>query len=141
MPATSFGRSFLLPHWRVTTLYADSHSDRPETVESLFIAWRLTGDSRYRDYGWSIFEAIETHCRVETGGYASILNVDELPVTHEDKMETFLMVSVIVRKFLAACAHYLRRARRSNTCTCYSRTTPSYRYLVSTSTLIHHQWK
>jgi hypothetical protein len=68
---------------------------RPETVESLFIAFRLTGDPRYREYGWKIFQAIETHCRVETGGYASIINVDEVPVRKEDKMETFLMVSFL----------------------------------------------
>ena len=66
---------------------------RPETVESLFIAFRLTGNQRYRDYGWSIFQAIEKHCKVETGGYASILNVDENPAKFEDKMETFFMVS------------------------------------------------
>lgn len=65
----------------------------PETVESLFIAYRLTKDNRYRDYGWGIFQAIEKHCRIETGGYATILNVDDIPVQHEDKMETFLMVS------------------------------------------------
>ena len=65
---------------------------RPETVESLFIAYRLTGDQRYRDYGWSIFQAIEKHCKIESGGYASVLNVDMVPVEYEDKMETFLMV-------------------------------------------------
>lgn len=67
-------------------------SRSPETVESLFIAWRLTGDARYRTYGWNIFQAIEKHCRVDSGGYASIFNVDALPVEYEDKMETFLMV-------------------------------------------------
>ncbi|KAF7338966.1 Glycoside hydrolase family 47 protein [Mycena venus] len=65
---------------------------RPETVESLFLAWRLTGHPKYRAYGWEIFQAIETHCRVPGGGYASVLNVEEVPVTWEDKMETFLMV-------------------------------------------------
>ena len=70
---------------------------RPETVESLFIAFRLTGNQRYRDYGWSIFQAIEKHCKVETGGYASILNVDENPAKFEDKMETFFMVSFCPR--------------------------------------------
>ncbi|PSR72033.1 hypothetical protein PHLCEN_2v12099 [Hermanssonia centrifuga] len=64
---------------------------RPETIESLFLAFRLTGDNRYRQYGWSIFQAIEMHCRIPTGGYASIVNVDELPVKHEDRMETFMM--------------------------------------------------
>lgn len=73
---------------------------RPETVESLFLAFRLTGDSRYRDYGWSIFQAIEKHCRIASGGYASILNVDEVPVKHEDKMETFLMSETLKYLYL-----------------------------------------
>lgn len=70
--------------------------DRPETVESLFIAYRLTGDEKYRNWGWEIFSAIEEHCKVPEGGYAAILNVDALPVEHEDKMETFLMVSISI---------------------------------------------
>lgn len=65
---------------------------RPETIESLFIAFRLTGDKRYRDDGWRIFQSIQKHCRVETGGYASIINVDQNPAQQEDKMETFLIV-------------------------------------------------
>ena len=66
-------------------------ASRPETIESLFVAYRLTGEQRYRDYGWAIFEAIEKHCRIESGGYASILDVNQVPATYEDKMETFLM--------------------------------------------------
>lgn len=50
----------------------------------------------YREQGWEIFQAIEKHCRIESGGYASILNVDAVPVEHEDKMETFLLVRVCV---------------------------------------------
>jgi hypothetical protein len=65
---------------------------RPETVESLFLAYRLTGDQLYRDHGWRIFQAIERHCRVEGGGYATIINVDENPARLEDKMETFFLV-------------------------------------------------
>lgn len=65
----------------------------PETIESLFLAYRLTGDQRYRDYGWAIFQSIEKYCRIESGGYASVLDVNSIPVTHENKMETFLMVS------------------------------------------------
>ncbi|KAG1885838.1 glycoside hydrolase [Suillus subluteus] len=64
---------------------------RPETVESIFIAFRLTGDPKYRDYGWAIFQAIEKHCRIPTGGYASVINVDQVPMEYDDKMETFLM--------------------------------------------------
>lgn len=64
----------------------------PETVESLFIAWRLTGDVRYREYAWGIFQAIEKHCRLPGGGYATILDVDTVPVRHDDKQETFYLV-------------------------------------------------
>ncbi|KAI0354739.1 glycoside hydrolase [Trametes cingulata] len=73
---------------------------RPETVESLFIAYRLTGNEHYRKYGWQIFEAIEKHCKIETGGYASIFNVDQVPVEHEDKMETFLMSETLKYLYL-----------------------------------------
>lgn len=73
---------------------------RPETVESLFIAFRLTGDERFRKFGWDIFQAIEAHCRVETGGYASVWNVDAVPVARLDNMETFFLVrqSVVYAK-------------------------------------------
>ncbi|ETW86588.1 glycoside hydrolase family 47 protein [Heterobasidion irregulare TC 32-1] len=73
---------------------------RPETVESLFVAFRLTGDRRYREWGWRIFQSIQTHCRIPTGGYAAIVNVDEVPVRHEDKMETFLMSETLKYLFL-----------------------------------------
>lgn len=64
-------------------------------MESLFIAFRLTGDRRYRDWGWEIFQAIERHCKIESGGYASVLNVDDANTKMDDKMETFLLVSRI----------------------------------------------
>ncbi|KAI9569469.1 glycoside hydrolase family 47 protein [Boletus coccyginus] len=73
---------------------------RPETVESLFLAFRLTGDTLYRDHGWAIFQAIEKHCRVATGGFASVKNVDQVPVELEDKMETFLMSETLKYLYL-----------------------------------------
>jgi mannosyl-oligosaccharide alpha-1,2-mannosidase len=44
--------------------------------------------------GWKIFKAFEAHCQLDDGGFASIRDVDELPVHHEDRMETFWIVSV-----------------------------------------------
>ncbi|KAF8971818.1 glycoside hydrolase family 47 protein [Flammula alnicola] len=73
---------------------------RPETVESLFLAYRLTGDQRYRDQGWQIFQSIEKHCRVESGGYATIINVDENPARQEDKMETFFLSETLKYLYL-----------------------------------------
>jgi hypothetical protein len=64
----------------------------PEISESVFLAYRLTGDPRYRAYAWDIFSAIERHCRLPEGGYATILDVDRLPVSYLDKQETFFLV-------------------------------------------------
>jgi mannosyl-oligosaccharide alpha-1,2-mannosidase len=73
---------------------------RPETMESLFIAYRLTGDDRYREYGWKIFQSIEKYCRLESGGYASILNVDDDHSEKIDKMETFFMSETLKYLYL-----------------------------------------
>ncbi|XP_076893272.1 mannosyl-oligosaccharide 1,2-alpha-mannosidase MNS3-like [Bidens hawaiensis] len=44
---------------------ADRHNLlRPETVESLFILYRITEDSKYREWGWSIFKAFEKYTKV-----------------------------------------------------------------------------
>lgn len=55
-------------------------------LESLFLMFRLTGDEKYRDWGWQTFQAIEKHCRMPQGGYAALLDVRQ-PNSKEDKME------------------------------------------------------
>ncbi|KAM9994195.1 hypothetical protein ACTFIZ_005507 [Dictyostelium cf. discoideum] len=40
---------------------------RPEVVESIFIAYRLTGNTEYQDMAWKIFQAIYEVCRTENG--------------------------------------------------------------------------
>jgi mannosyl-oligosaccharide alpha-1,2-mannosidase len=47
---------------------------RPEYVESLFYAYRTTGEQRYRDWAWTAFEAMEKHCKTAYG-YAGIKDV------------------------------------------------------------------
>lgn len=61
---------------------------RPETVESLFVAFHLSGDPIYREWGWEIFQAFEKHCKLPNGAYAGIKDVDAdlAKVEHEDKM-------------------------------------------------------
>lgn len=44
------------------------------------------------EQGWHIFQSFVEHCRLPDGGFASIRDVDELPVVHEDRMETFWIV-------------------------------------------------
>ncbi|KAJ7115334.1 glycoside hydrolase [Mycena epipterygia] len=73
---------------------------RPEISESVFLAWRLTGDPRYRTYAWDIFSAIEKHCRLPGGGYATVMDVDTVPVTYADKQETFFLSETLKYLFL-----------------------------------------
>ncbi|KAJ3274208.1 hypothetical protein HDV01_003281 [Terramyces sp. JEL0728] len=55
---------------------------RPETVESLFILYRVTGKSIYREWGYSIYKSFEKYCkndvRIETPLF-------------RDKMQTFFL--------------------------------------------------
>jgi len=45
---------------------ADAHNIlRPETVESLFILWKVTGDPKYRERSWQIFRAFEQWTKVD----------------------------------------------------------------------------
>ncbi|KAL7174238.1 hypothetical protein ACSBR2_033487 [Camellia fascicularis] len=72
--------------------HADRHNLlRPETVESLFVLYRITGDLKYREWGWEIFKAFEKYTKVETGGYTSLDDVTVLPPRRRDKMETFFL--------------------------------------------------
>jgi len=45
---------------------------RPEAVEAIFMLHRVTGDPKYREWGWEIFQAFDKHCKVgvEEGGRA-----------------------------------------------------------------------
>jgi mannosyl-oligosaccharide alpha-1,2-mannosidase len=40
---------------------------RPEYVESILILYRVTGDVKYQEMGWKVFESIERFCRTDTG--------------------------------------------------------------------------
>ncbi|KAG6405028.1 hypothetical protein SASPL_132608 [Salvia splendens] len=72
--------------------YADRHNLlRPETVESLFVLFRITGDPKYREWGWDIFESFEKHTKIDSGGYTSLDDVTVVPPHKRDKMETFFL--------------------------------------------------
>jgi mannosyl-oligosaccharide alpha-1,2-mannosidase len=54
-----------------------------QTVESIFYMWRLTGDYKWRERGYEIFQAIEKHTRTEYG-YTSVMGVDGVPYQMDD---------------------------------------------------------
>ncbi|KAJ3109109.1 mannosyl-oligosaccharide alpha-1,2-mannosidase [Phlyctochytrium bullatum] len=55
---------------------------RPETVESLFVLWRVTGDRKYREWGWRIFRAFEKWAKND---------VRLVPPPPRDHMESFFL--------------------------------------------------
>jgi mannosyl-oligosaccharide alpha-1,2-mannosidase len=71
---------------------ADAHNLlRPETVESLWIMHRITKDPIYVEWGWEIYLNFEKWCRVNTGGYSSLVSVKHNPPKFRDKMESFFL--------------------------------------------------
>jgi hypothetical protein len=73
----------------------DVHNlQRPETVESLFYMWRITGDIKYRDWGWEMFKSFMNYTAVEEGaGFTSLSNANIIPPVQKDNMESFWLVS------------------------------------------------
>ena len=63
---------------------------RPEVVESLMILHRVTGKDQYREWGWEIFKAFESHCKVPAG-YSGLTNVGQVNPDLDDKMQTWFL--------------------------------------------------
>ena len=73
----------------------DQHNlQRPESVESLFYMWRITGDVKYREWGWEMFQSFMEYTAVdENGGFTSLANANVIPPKVKDNMESFWIVS------------------------------------------------
>ncbi|KAJ9270640.1 CAZyme family GH47 [Paecilomyces variotii] len=90
----------------------DRHNlQRPETVESLFYMYRITGDETYRHWGWEMFKSFIKHTAViETEddpsakdkkpsshimGFTSLSNVNTIPAAQRDNMESFWLAETL----------------------------------------------
>lgn len=60
---------------------------RPETVESLMVLYRVTGEEQYREAGRRILAAFNTRSRVETGGYSTLRDVTAAHPEKSDAQE------------------------------------------------------
>lgn len=58
---------------------------RPEVLESLYYAYRATGDRKYQDWSWNAFKAINATCRIGSG-YSAVTNVN---ATHGGNFTNF----------------------------------------------------
>ncbi|CCF37480.1 glycosyl hydrolase family 47 [Colletotrichum higginsianum] len=75
----------------------DAHNlQRPETVESLFMMYRITGNSMYREWGWKIFQSFQAHTLVPgREGYTSLNDVRTVLPTTRDNMESFWLAETL----------------------------------------------
>ncbi|KAF9579342.1 hypothetical protein BGW38_004440 [Lunasporangiospora selenospora] len=85
------------------TFYDRSVSDRryilrPETLESLWVLYRLTGDKSYQEKAWNIFLALEKNCRTEIA-YSGLNDVDKIG-SYDDKMESFFLAETMKYLYL-----------------------------------------
>ena len=85
----------------------DAHSIlRPETVESLFVLYRVTKDESLRRHGWRMWQNWERYSRVATGGYASLASVLENPPGRKKgKQESFFLSETLKYLFLLFSDH------------------------------------
>lgn len=72
---------------------------RPETIESLYYAYRATGDAKYQDMAWEAFEAIVEQTRAGSA-YASLLDVTVVDGGFDDKMESFWITETLKYLYL-----------------------------------------
>ncbi|KAI0272274.1 glycoside hydrolase [Gloeopeniophorella convolvens] len=73
---------------------------RPETVESMYLLWRTTGDAVWRERGWAVFEAVRRAARVPGGGFASVVDVYAADVMQRDEMPSWFLAETLKYLYL-----------------------------------------
>ncbi|KAJ1774288.1 hypothetical protein IW137_000051 [Coemansia sp. RSA 1287] len=74
---------------------------RPETIESIMIMYRITGDKMYKEWGWQIFQAIEKWTRTPSA-YSAYKDVTSTKGSKEwtDSMESFFLAETLKYLYL-----------------------------------------
>lgn len=75
------------------------YHNRPETIESVFYMYRITGDRVWQERGWQMFASWMTHALVP-GGVSGIRDVHRTPVQHTDSMESFTLAETFKYYYL-----------------------------------------
>jgi mannosyl-oligosaccharide alpha-1,2-mannosidase len=74
---------------------------RPEVVESYFILFRLTGDTKYRDWGWDAALALQKYCKAGPGrGYSGLRDVYSENPTQDDVQQSFFLAETLKYLYL-----------------------------------------
>ncbi|MCJ1321508.1 hypothetical protein MMC15_006853 [Xylographa vitiligo] len=82
--------------WRKEVL---NYQTEPEAIESVFILYRITGDTTLQDKAWDMFQAIEKHTRTDIA-HASLIDVTLSIPAKSDRMESFWTAETLKYFFL-----------------------------------------
>lgn len=116
-------------------IFNPSYLLRPEYIESIFVLHRLTGDIRYQEMGWTVFEGLEHYCKRQSGytGLKDISNpgeglIDDMPSYFiAETLKYFLLLFgpddfMSLDEFVMTTeAHPLRRRLNAKVMSTYSR--------------------
>jgi mannosyl-oligosaccharide alpha-1,2-mannosidase len=67
---------------------------RPEAIESVYILYRITGDQRYQEDAWRMWQAIDQSTRTDIAN-AAVLDVRKKKPVQSDRMESFWLAETL----------------------------------------------
>ncbi|EGG01508.1 family 47 glycoside hydrolase [Melampsora larici-populina 98AG31] len=82
-----------------SVLHDSRYLGRPETIESVFYMWRITGDKVWQDRGWRMFTSWVEGCLTDFG-FADLMDVNRLPYQRSDKQESFVLAETLKYYYL-----------------------------------------
>ncbi|KAI1455300.1 glycoside hydrolase family 47 protein [Annulohypoxylon moriforme] len=70
---------------------------RPETIESVFIMYRITGNPMWQDLGWEMFTAVANGTKTALGTHAAVEDVTQASgsLPQSDYMESFWLAETL----------------------------------------------
>lgn len=78
---------------------AKSYVLRPEVLESVFYAYRVTGDKKWQDAAWAAFQSIKKYCKAPLS-FAAINDVSDVNTSQLDDSESFLFAELFKYLYL-----------------------------------------
>ena len=72
---------------------------RPETAETFYILYKLTGDPTYREWGHEMFLALNEHLKTDLA-FGSMEDVENPELEISDKMESFFVAETLKYLYL-----------------------------------------
>jgi mannosyl-oligosaccharide alpha-1,2-mannosidase len=77
------------PEWSAT------YSLRPEVIESIYYAYRATGDPMYQDWAWKAFESIQRYCKTDRGYVGLVDTNNATSPFRQDMQESFFFAETL----------------------------------------------